>query len=280
MYAQYWGLSDTPFANLVDAHWFYESPVHEEALARLLFLIENHRRCGALFGPAGTGKSMLLEVVAHQMRRSQRQLARVDLLGRSGPEMLWDLNAELGLLPDASDSAPVLWRNLQDHLQGNQSAGAPTVVLLDHLERAGSDCWGIIERLVHFQSHADQWTTIILGIRSENLPQFAGRLGEISDLRIELPAFDRQMSHQYVETLLEKAGAKLPIFEQAALDRLFEHSRGVPRDLNRLCDLALLAGMAEGEHAVGDRIVNCAADDLRLLSNRDPAGSRLAESRL
>ena len=47
MYANYWGLAETPFRNTLDARWFYESPVHEEALARLLFLIENQRRCGA-----------------------------------------------------------------------------------------------------------------------------------------------------------------------------------------------------------------------------------------
>jgi type II secretory pathway predicted ATPase ExeA len=281
MYAQYWGLSDTPFANLVDGRWFYESPVHEEALARLLFLVEHNRRCGVLFGPAGTGKSVLFDVLAHHVRRSQRHLAKIDLLGRSGAEMLWDLNAELGLAPALSASSATLWRSLQDHFQGNQAAQIQTIVLLDHLERADADCWSYLERLVHFQCHADQWTTLIIALRAESLPQFSHRLAEISDLRIELPALDRQMSQQYVETLLEKAGASGPIFEQSALDRLFEYSQGVPRELNRLCDLSLLAAMADGDQSVGDRMVNSAAEDLRSLSRHDVAETpRLSPSRL
>ena len=57
MYETYWGLAESPFRNLLDDRWFYESPSHEEVLARLHFLVDQRRLCGLLGGPRGTGKS-------------------------------------------------------------------------------------------------------------------------------------------------------------------------------------------------------------------------------
>ena len=71
MYAQYWGLVDIPFHSTVDMRWFFEGPTHEEALARLLFLLEQHRRFGLIVGPIGTGKSLLLSVAAKTVRPAQ-----------------------------------------------------------------------------------------------------------------------------------------------------------------------------------------------------------------
>jgi len=46
----------------------------------------------------------------------------------------------------------------------------------------------------------------------------------------------------YIEHRLEKAGGKRVIFDEAAINRVFEHSHGVPRLINRVCKLALKAG--------------------------------------
>jgi len=105
MYANYWGLAEIPFRNTLDTRWFYQSPAHEESLARLLFLVENHRRCGVLSGAAGTGKSLLMTVLAGEAARIGSEVARVDLFGRSGPEMLWEIVAELRI-PAGPDDAP------------------------------------------------------------------------------------------------------------------------------------------------------------------------------
>ncbi len=70
MYANYWGLAEIPFRNTIETRWFYESPGHEEALARLIFLIEQRRRCGVLSGPAGSGKSLVLELLRRETLRT------------------------------------------------------------------------------------------------------------------------------------------------------------------------------------------------------------------
>ena len=59
MYQSHWGLRESPFRDGPDPQSFYQSPTHEEALARLHFLVEQHRRLGLLLGPEGSGKSLL-----------------------------------------------------------------------------------------------------------------------------------------------------------------------------------------------------------------------------
>ena len=76
MYQTHWGLRETPFRTCLDPRFFYQSPTHEEALARLHFLVEQNRRLGVLLGEPGSGKSLLLEVFAAEGRRDGRAVAK------------------------------------------------------------------------------------------------------------------------------------------------------------------------------------------------------------
>lgn len=262
MYADYWGLAETPFHSAADPRWFFESPGHEEALARLLFLIEHQRRCGVISGAPGTGKSLILELVRSEAARSGAQAALVDLVGRTTREMLWEILASLGLWPGAEDAPHKLWRRLQDRIAANADARQRLVLLFDHLERGHAECISAIERLQQLSAGGRAGLTLIVGIRSQRSPETARVLRDMSDLRIDLPPFDREQTRQYVEALLARAGAQRPFFADSAFDRLYDETQGVPREINRLCELSLLAGMAEQATSIDDPLVAAAAEEL------------------
>ena len=96
MHIAYWGLTHSPFASQLDPKDYYPSGLHEEALARLDFLIANGRRLGFLLGSSGTGKSLLLEVAARQLRRSNCQLVKFNVVGLGAQEVVWKLATSLG----------------------------------------------------------------------------------------------------------------------------------------------------------------------------------------
>lgn len=278
MYTAYWGLAEAPFRNTIDPRWFFESAGHEEALARLLYLVEHERRCGVVSGGIGTGKSLLLELVESEAGRAGAQAAVVDLIGRSGREMLWEIVAALGLGPGTDEAPQKLWRRLQDRITVNQHLGRPLVLLFDHLERAHAECLEAIERLQQLSAPGRAAFTLILAIRSERSHDLLRRLREMSDVRIELAPFDREQTRAYVETLLTRAGAERPLFDDSAFERLFEETHGVPREINRLCELSLLAGMAEQAGSIDATLVTAAAEELRgqFAQSRRPA---LADAR-
>jgi general secretion pathway protein A len=276
MYANYWGLKEVPFQNTLDGRWFYESPGHEEALARLMYLVEQHRRCGVLWGPAGTGKSLVLELLRREAVRAGAEVALVDLLAASGREMLWEVLAALGLSPAVNESPQNLWRRLHDHVLASRYAHAPLVLIFDHLDRAHADCLSLVERLQHLSAGGSSGLTLVLGVTSERAAGIGQMLREISDLRIDLPPLDRHETQRYVETLLLRAGADRPVVDQSAFDRLFDETRGIPRELNRLCDVALLAGMADQAVHIDAAIVSSAAAELheRPRNERSPVHFR------
>ncbi len=72
MYLSYWGLAESPFRASLDARFFHQGLAHEEALARLHFLVDEQRTLGLLVGASGSGKSMLLEMFARQLHAPAR----------------------------------------------------------------------------------------------------------------------------------------------------------------------------------------------------------------
>ncbi|MBU1998299.1 MAG: ATPase, partial [Candidatus Omnitrophica bacterium] len=65
MYEVYWGLKEKPFENTPDPKFIYYSPNHEEALARLLYVVREHKGAVLLTGDYGSGKTLLSRVLWH-----------------------------------------------------------------------------------------------------------------------------------------------------------------------------------------------------------------------
>lgn len=262
MYESHWGLSESPFASRISTKWFHESPVHDEALARLFYLIEQRRGFGLLSGSAGTGKTLTLRHLAEQIRRSQRRVASIDTLGMDGHELLWQLAVSLGLTPRERESRWNLWRRVADHTKALQLARVQTVFLFDHLERADTTCHAMIERLFSSANSSGGLTTFIASVRSSDVSGLAGILSDLSDLRVELAGFQIGETEDFIRGQLSKAGCPHKAFSNDAVIRIHSHSRGVPRLVSRLCELSLIATMAEGSHEIDVDLVDSVADGL------------------
>jgi|GEM_PF-304380 len=266
MFESYWGLTESPFANRQDVRWFHESPVHEEALARLFYVIEQRRGLGLLTGGSGAGKSLLLKVIGHQVRRTRRHLAAVDLVGLDAHEMLWQIASVLQLAPNPNASRWGLWRSVADHIESLKLARQQLVFALDHVERADWSCHGLLERLFHF-AEAKGSVTFLCAVRSNDYPKVARLLGEHADLRVELTPLAVEDTGEFIHDLVQKAGCERSVFGGDAILRLHSLSRGCPRTLCRLCELALIAGMAEERDVISEDLVDSVAEELAASSD-------------
>jgi general secretion pathway protein A len=262
MYESHWGLSESPFASRPSTKWFHESPVHDEALARLFYLIEQRRGFGLLSGSSGTGKTLTLRHLEGQIRRSQRRVASVDTLGMDGHELLWQLSVSLGLTPRKGESRWNLWRRLADHLKTLQLARVQTVFLFDHFERADTTCHSMIERLFSAANNTGTLTTFIASVRSSDVAKLSGFLSDLSDLRVELTNLQISETETFVRSQLSRAGCPYEAYSNNAVIRIHSHSRGVPRLISRLCELSLIAAMAEGSREIDADLVDSVAAGL------------------
>lgn len=264
MIESYWGLEFNPFQDLQSDGWYYESPMHEETLARMFFLIEQRHKCGILTGEPGTGKTLLLSMLKRQALRTQRQVASIDAYGIDGHELLWKTLGELGLGNYSRAGRNDLWRGLSDHFHGSALSRQQVVLIFDHLPHASEDAVGFVERMMHLPACTRGWVTTILSARTSEVAELPAGIRSLSDLVIRLKPLNEQHTAEYVRAALKGAGAKKSMFSKAALKQLYEATQGIPRRINQYCNLALMSGMTEQQQTIDPKSFEAAADELAL----------------
>lgn len=261
MYYDFWNLSQAPFSQQQDTALFFESELHEEALARLLFVAEEQKKCSLFAGPSGTGKTLTLKACQQVLTRSPYQCEYLDLLGLGEEEFLWQLCAQLRLGPAHDTPLPQLWRQLTDYLTGMQFTQGRLILLLDHVDQSRLESLHAIERLLHCGNQQFPSLSLVLTMDHINSPQ-AERAVRISDLSIELSALDAEMTEKYIQHRLNLSGCADSVFTGGALEEIHQSSQGNPAKINQICDLALLAGYEQNLNEIGADVIRRAEREI------------------
>lgn len=260
MYQAHWRLQESPFLAMRDARFFYENPVHNEALARLHYLVENRRRVGLLLGPAGSGKSLLMDVFARQLREQGEDAAAAGALGVGQRELLWTLAAELKLNPDVNAETFTLWRAISDCVTELRYQQRSLVLLIDDVDRAGDDVRRLCQRLSQLDPSTDARLTLVL---SAGDARHLGRsLLGLCDLRIDVDPWEPEDTAGYLLASTTRAGREEAIFDLSAAQRLHTLAAGIPRRVTQLAELSLVAGAGKGLECINEDTVESAYREL------------------
>ena len=276
MYQQYWGLQESPFRGGLELPLFFPTANHDEALARLNFLVEERRRLGLLSGPVGIGKSLLLEVFAHQIRDCGGEVVRTSLIGADTHEFLWTVAAQCGLNPALAATPFALWRRLADHLIESRYQHTQLLILLDDAEEGETAVFDLILRLVQIDPHPDSRLTIVLATSDNQYGRLHPRLLELAELAVRLEPWAVEDTRAYLDFALRQSGRQTPIFTPQAAARLHELAGGIPLGIKQLADLSLLVGAGMDQSRIDADTVDGAFQELGVV----PAGvSRNSASR-
>ncbi|QGJ71153.1 AAA domain-containing protein [Planctomycetales bacterium 10988] len=245
MVLSHWGLTVSPFRQPEKPAWFYHGPVQEEILARLQFLIEHRHPSGVLVGSAGSGKSLLLQVLSKRLTADGREHLNINLRGCDRHEICWQLAVGLKTQPSPNDSPYRLWRRVYDRLQQLRTLERDLLLIVDD---AGEGCPDGIEVLTHLLA-LNRWpesrVSIILGCRPEQLSHLGPRLLQEAELRVEIEPLTELEVGEFLNASLAHAGCRDPLFSNGAINRLHVLSGGNPRRLNHLAELALIAAASQ-----------------------------------
>ena len=269
MYENYWKLTHKPFDDGADGRAYYPAEAHQAALLKLRYAIENQHGAALLVGGYGTGKTLLVRLLAESLPDRFQPLVRLVYPQMQADDLLAYLAAELappaGATATSSVADSVL--RIQQKLADTAGRGYHTVVAIDDAQLIdGYRAFETLRLLLNFEVGGRPALTLLLVGQPkllpilERMPQLDPRLGAKCLLR----PFTLEETMSYVEHRLIAAGAKRPIFETAALELTFELTQGVPRRINRLCDLALLIGFADERTAIGPAQIEAVAQELAI----------------
>ena len=249
-----------PFAEDPTTDMYYPSDSHEEALARMLFLVEERERCGLLIGPAGSGKSTLMIRLHQQLRRSGQKSCRIDLAGLDHISLLHRVAVELGVNPSSNADPHELWDQVEQIIASAARVQQPWVLLFDHANRLRPGALSLLEQLLY--SPHSRGIVMLFASRPEEQTALLKTLSEYSSLRIELSVLSLDETQSYVEFSLDRGMITTPEFTRDAVQLIARISGGVPRQINRLCRALLLAAQADDRHEIDSELVLSVTEQL------------------
>ncbi len=261
MYLDYWQLDAKPFEPGGDARFRYPSESHQAALRKLRYAIDSGRAAALVAGSAGVGKTLLVQMLREQLGPKYQPLVRVVFPQMTDRDLLVYLAEHFGA-PSAEPPRHTIeesLRRLEFVLADNVRQGRHAVVVVDEAHLLEDS--GLIEPLrllLNLDVDGRPAFTLLLVGQPALAPMIErhGPLNERLDVKVFLPGLTVEETSAYIQHRLTAAGATREIFTADALAAAHQLCGGIPRRLNRLCDLALLVGFAQGEHAV-------TAEDLR-----------------
>jgi general secretion pathway protein A len=257
MYEAYWQLSEPPFDNSPNPKFFYLSPEHEEALVRLVYTVRHRKGCGMLTGEYGCGKTTLSRALIQRLEAERYEIGLLTNPSWNATDFLREALYQLGVESRETSKSELL-HLLNDVFFRNYRDGRDTVIIVDEAQLITDDAvFEEVRLLMNFQTD-DRFLVTLLLIGSPELRERVRRLKHLDQritIRYHLNTLDYTHTAAYVTHRLKMAGRATPIFTEEAIKLIFDFTRGTPREINNLCDVALLVGYTKRAKEIGEKIV-------------------------
>jgi len=278
VYAEFYGLKELPFALTPDPRFIYFTPSHTEVMANLHYGIESGKGLVVVTGEVGTGKTTILRWM---MQRLDRTVLVAYIFN---PHLsVTDFYQHLASLLDIQkwETKPELLVALGQALESRHARGLRTVLIIDEAQGLSSSVLEEIRLLSNFESDTAKQLQIVLTGQPElrdvlNNPELR-QLKQRVALRCVIKALPNvEETDRYITSRLLISGAeRTDIFSSSAIDYIYRCTEGIPRNINNLCDNAMLAGYAAGDLTIGPATIQEVADTLDMLpraERRAPGG--------
>jgi general secretion pathway protein A len=256
MYYSYYGLTENPFKIAPDHRFLYLSETHREALAALVYGLEEGHSFLLLTGEVGTGKTIVLDSFRINIANDIKVIAIANPK-ISGEDFFYILSRRFNPEGSRLSKAQIL-----EHLEiiSNEKAADAhhTLLIIDEAQTLSHDLIEEIRLLSNMPPSVLQVFLVGQPELQELLAQKQFRsLDQRIGIRCDLRPMDRRETEDYIQHRLKVAGCKnyRSIFRQDALDVIYAYSRGIPRVINKLCDQVLITGFAENVRQIPEHIV-------------------------
>jgi general secretion pathway protein A len=273
LYSKHFGFSERPFSLSPDPDMLFWSKAHTRAFTVLEYGLMTNAPLTVVTGEVGTGKTTLIQGLLRHIDDDITLGLISNAQGDRGDLLRWVLNALDVALPDNTDYVS-LFQHFQNFVVDEYAAGRRVVLIIDEAQNLGAHMLEELRMLTNINSAKDELLQIVLVGQPElrqlislpELRQFAQRV----TATFHLNPFDEEEASAYIQHRLRHVGGTGDEFAPDAVRRIFEETEGIPRLINKVCDLALVYAASADKTVVEAGIIDEVFEDGLILRPAAP----------
>jgi general secretion pathway protein A len=253
LYTDHFNFSERPFSLLPDPDFLFWSKAHSRAFSILEYGLVTRAPLTVITGEVGTGKTTLVQALLRQIDEDITVGLVSNAQGGRGDLLRWVLSA-LGITPDRSGDYVTLFEQFQDFVIDEYAAGRTVVLIIDEAQNLTHETLEELRMLTNINSNKDEVVQFILlgqpelrlRITDPALRQFAQRV----TATYHIEPMDLNTTRNYIRHRLCHVGGTGQEISPQAVRLIYETAQGIPRMINKICDLALVYTASAGHKTV------------------------------
>ncbi len=266
LYTEFFGFSERPFTLLPDPDFLYWSNSHKRAFTVLEYGIATRAPLTVVTGEVGAGKTTLVQELIRALPEEYTIGLISNAQGGRGDLLHWVCYA-LGIATTQSDDYISMFQKFQDFVIEEYAEGRHVILVIDEAQNLTLEALEELRMFTNINSNKDELLQMVLVgqpelrdmITSPSLRQFAQRVTATYHLK----GFDMSDTRDYIQHRLLHVGGTGTEFSSFAIKAIFEETDGVPRLINKFCDLSLVYAASVERQVVGiDLVRELIADGL------------------
>jgi len=258
MYEDFYHLKEPPFSLLPDPSFLYLSSKHKRALSLLQYAVIKNYGIITITGEIGTGKTTLLR----QLLNSVDDNVKIGLISNthnSFSELLKWVFVAYGLDYKNKDTVE-LYDEFVNFVIQEYANNHKVVLIIDEAQNMSVSALEELRMLSNINADKHQALQMILvgqpELRNILLQPTLKQLVQRVAAAYHLTALEKDEVALYIRHRLQLAGCDESLFEPGAIDKIWEHSQGIPRVINILCDTALVEGFVEQTPTISAEVLD------------------------
>jgi len=279
MYEAYYGLRSRPFQLTPDPRFFFSSRGHKKAMGYLVYGAHQGEGFIVITGEIGAGKTMLVRMLVQKLESQNLVIAQVVSTQLEADDMLRMVAGAFGL-PEENSKAMLLMK-LEQFLLGCYKQGKRALLLVDEAQNLPVSSVEELRMLSNFQYREKSLLqSFLLGqpefrrtLQSPALEQLRQRV----IASYHLGPIDGAETEAYIVHRLQTVGwSGDPSFSADTFAPIHQHTGGIPRKINVLCDRMMLMGRLDEKHVFSGEDVATVINELQ--EEFAPAGQQASEA--
>jgi general secretion pathway protein A len=274
MYEAYFSLKERPFSISPDPRFFYLTSQHREALTNCQYMITN--RVGPVYvhGDVGTGKTTIARRLYQQLLDDPQYIVAMIISPnlKSSNALLRLIMKEFHVKTDKKyENSLTLFG---EFLQDSAVKGKVPVLFIDEAQLLKPDMLELVRFLLNFETNTQKLLQIVLFGQNELATNLESKKELKSRMyRSALASLNRSDMENMIQFRFQIAGGERHPFTPDGLDELYKLTLGLPREICKVTDMALLRAMVNQTHEVNAAIVRQTAEQLAVNEQEDTAAA-------